>query len=613
MQSSRKRALRYLALGGALSLCLLLSGCYIPPDDISGNTANMTVGSSSVPFNPVATNPPTATPTPTRQAGAEPTFNWDDWSSTTNPATQATASKNPVQVITPNPINVVTPSTAPSPTATTATTLRKGDTGSSEVRRLQQRLKDLKYYSGSVDGDFGTGTENAVKAFQSANGLNADGVAGSKTLARLYSDNAVPNKGTSYGNVTATPRVTRTPKPTNTPNVTDKYLKLGSSGKDVRTMQTRLIALGWLSGSADGEFGGATDAAVRAFQKKVGEWDDGIAGPNTLKKLYASSAPKSSSPVAAIGESLKLGSEGTAVRTLQKRLKELGYLSGSVDGSFGVATENAVKAFQTKNGLTADGKAGTDTLNKLYSDNAISASGAGGNANDGYPTLQEGDKGAAVRKLQQALKNKGYYSGSVDGSYGSGTVQAVMAFQQRNNLRVDGKAGPATQRVLYGTSAISASSYTTLREGDHGKAVSNLQYALYELGYYDGKIDGVYGSTTRDAVRAFQSRNKLSPVDGIAGSKTQQKLYSSSAKPATAPETEFDTLRKGDSGNAVVEMQDVLKQLGYLTSEVNGIFDDATVLAVKSFQQRNGLKVDGVAGSDTLRKLYSDSAIAYTR
>lgn len=612
MQLSRKRALRYLALGGALSLCLLLSGCYIPPDDISGNTTNMTVGSSSLPFDPVATNAPTATPTPTRQAGAEPTINWDDWNSTATPAGQATASGNPVQVVTPNPVTVVTPSAAPSPTATTATTLRKGVSGSSEVRKLQQRLKDLKYYSGSVDGDFGTGTENAVKAFQSANGLTADGVAGSKTLNRLYSDNAVPNKGTSYGNVTATPRATSTPRPTSTPNVENKYLQLGSSGKDVRTMQTRLIALGWLSGSADGEFGSATDAAVRAFQKKIGVYTDGVAGPNTLKKLYSSSAPKTSSPAAIIGESLKLGSEGAAVRTLQKRLKELGYLTGSVDGSFGAATETAVKAFQSKNGLTADGKAGTSTFNKLYSDSAISASGDGGTtSDDGYQTLSEGDKGTAVRKLQQALKNKGYYSGSVDGSYGSGTVQAVMAFQQRNNLRVDGKAGPATQRVLYGTNAVSASAYTTLREGDEGKAVSNLQYALYELGYYDGKIDGVYGSTTRDAVRAFQSRNKVTPVDGIAGSKTQQKLYSSSAKPATAPATEFATLRKGDSGNAVVEMQDVLKQLGYLTSEVNGIFDDATVLAVRSFQQRNGLSVDGVAGSDTLRKLYSDSAIAY--
>lgn len=612
MQLSRKRALRYLALGGALSLCLLLSGCYIPPDDISGNTTNMTVGSSSLPFDPVATNAPTATPTPTRQAGAEPTINWDDWNSTATPAGQATASGNPVPVVTPNPVTVVTPSAAPSPTATTATTLRKGVSGSREVRKLQQRLKDLKYYSGSVDGDFGTGTENAVKAFQSANGLKADGVAGSKTLNRLYGDNAVPNKGTSYGNVTATPRATSTPRPTSTPNVENKYLQLGSSGKDVRTMQTRLISLGWLSGSADGEFGGATDAAVRAFQKKIGVYTDGIAGPNTLKKLYSSSAPKASSPAAIIGESLKLGSEGAAVRTLQKRLKELGYLTGSVDGSFGAATETAVKAFQSKNGLTADGKAGTSTFNKLYSDSAISASGDGGTtSDDGYQTLSEGDKGTAVRKLQQALKNKGYYSGSVDGSYGSGTVQAVMAFQQRNNLRVDGKAGPATQRVLYGTNAVSASAYTTLREGDEGKAVSNLQYALYELGYYDGKIDGVYGSTTRDAVRAFQSRNKVTPVDGIAGSKTQQKLYSSSAKPATAPATEFATLRKGDSGNAVVEMQDVLKQLGYLTSEVNGIFDDATVLAVRSFQQRNGLSVDGVAGSDTLRKLYSDSAIAY--
>ena len=89
-----------------------------------------------------------------------------------------------------------------------------------------------------------------------------------------------------------------------------------------------------------------------------------------------------------------------------------------------------------------------------------------------------------------------------------------------------------------------------------------------------------------------------------------QKLYSSSAISATAANTEFKTLREGDKGNEVVEMQDCLKQLGYL-DEITGVYDATTTAAVKTFQRRNGLSVDGVAGSDTLKTLYSDSAKAY--
>ena len=66
----------------------------------------------------------------------------------------------------------------------------------------------------------------------------------------------------------------------------------------MRTLQNRLIELGWMDGKADGTYGGATEAAVIAFQKKTsGLWDDGVAGPDTLKALYSNSAAKSSSPV----------------------------------------------------------------------------------------------------------------------------------------------------------------------------------------------------------------------------------------------------------------------------------------------------------------------------
>ena len=179
-----------------------------------------------------------------------------------------------------------------------------------------------------------------------------------------------------------------------------------------------------------------------------------------------------------------------------------------------------------------------------------------------------------------------------------------------------GEKIPLDGVVLEGTSSVNTTALTgesvprTLREGDTGSAVTNLQYTLYELGYYDADVDGVYGATTKDAVRAFQMRNNLSPVDGIAGNKTLQKLYSSSAVAAAASNNEFNTLQKGDKGDIVVQLQDCLVQLNYMSVKT-GVYDDATVEAVKNFQRYNGLTVDGKAGAETQKKLFSDSAVAY--
>ncbi|MBQ7865527.1 MAG: peptidoglycan-binding protein [Clostridia bacterium] len=612
-----KRVGKGLALAGTLALCLVLTGCYIPPDEIAAGTTNMTVGSNNLPFDTFApaTDIPTQVPTqvPT-DAPSQPTINWDDWGTTvtTNTPNPNAGGNGTIVVVTQQPTNTPNPN---APTATPASSSLKNGSSGTEVRKVQQRLKELGYLSGSADGDFGDATEAAVRAFQQANGLDVDGKVGKQTLAKLNSNNAVSakNSGNTIAVVTKKPSATNTPKPTKVPDVSNTYLDVGASGTKVRTLQQRLIALGYLAGSADGEYGGATQAAVKAFQERVGEWADGVAGPKTLEKLYSSSAKKANSVVAVVGKTLEEGMNGNDVRALQKRLKELGYLSGSIDGDYGNATKTAVTAFQLNNGLRADGKAGTATMNKLFEEDLVKESESKDNnttiSSTGYVVLEEGSEGDAVRKLQKALKELGYYSGSVDGSYGSGTAGAVMAFQRANDITVDGKAGPTTQRVLYGTGT--SITYSTLREGDSGSAVRNLQHTLYELGYYDGKIDGDYGATTRDAVRAFQIQNKLSPVDGVAGNKTLQKLYSSSAKAAAATATEFETLRKGDAGNEVVEMQDCLMQLGYL-AEITGEYDNATVAAVKLFQQTNGLSpVDGVAGNKTLQKLYSGNAKAY--
>ena len=70
--------------------------------------------------------------------------------------------------------------------------LHNGSQGE-KVWQLQERLKELGYYTGEVDGQFGPGTKEAVIAFQKKNGLDADGLAGEETQRVLYSENAVPN------------------------------------------------------------------------------------------------------------------------------------------------------------------------------------------------------------------------------------------------------------------------------------------------------------------------------------------------------------------------------------------------------------------------------------
>ena len=96
-----------------------------------------------------------------------------------------------------------------------------------------------------------------MEEFQKANGLTVDGKAGTNTLKKLNSDTAISKKAYTASQATPTRKPTATPKPTAkataTPNLSkDIYLQVGSSGKNVTTLQNRLIELGWMGGQADG-------------------------------------------------------------------------------------------------------------------------------------------------------------------------------------------------------------------------------------------------------------------------------------------------------------------------------------------------------------------------
>ena len=151
-------------------------------------------------------------------------------------------------------------------------------------------------------------------------------------------------------------------------------LEKGSTGSDVKDLQTKLKKLGYYDAYVDGDYGDTTVAAVKAFQKKYNLTADGVAGSETLKKLD-SAYKNADSNTSTDDDSLRKGATGTAVKTLQTNLKKLGFYTAYVDGSFGSTTESAVKAFQKKYGLSADGVAGSATLKKIESAVASASSG----------------------------------------------------------------------------------------------------------------------------------------------------------------------------------------------------------------------------------------------
>ena len=136
---------------------------------------------------------------------------------------------------------------------------------------------------------------------------------------------------------------------------------------------------------------------------------------------------------------LKLESQGAEVRNLQINLTKLGYYTATVSGHFGEKTEAAVKAFQEKNGLKADGIAGKATLQKITALLGGTSSGSSSST-----TLKYGSEGELVKKLQQKLADLKLYSGKVTGHYGYKTVEAVKSYQEKNKLTVDGIAGRST-------------------------------------------------------------------------------------------------------------------------------------------------------------------------
>ena len=209
-----------------------------------------------------------------------------------------------------------------------------------DVKVLQVKLKvQDRFDPGPIDGIFGPQTSRAVKDFQGYYGLAPDGVVGPDTFWMLGESTGLYLGGA--------------------PRLGSRNLSLGMRGGDVWILQNRLnIAGKTVVGVASGLFDANTAAAVKAFQTRYGLTVDGIAGPQTFYKLKLRTWLG--------GRELASGTRGTDLRQLQRWLSSiLGDVLLPIDGFFGANTEQAVKTFQTANGLTPDGIVGPKTFHAL--------------------------------------------------------------------------------------------------------------------------------------------------------------------------------------------------------------------------------------------------------
>lgn len=281
---------------------------------------------------------------------------------------------------------------------------------------------------------------------------------------------------------------------------------------------------------------------------------------------------------------IRLGSTSSEVSDLQTALKALGYYASDITGHAGEKTVTAIKAFQSKQGLTVDGIAGPDTWEKIqtvYSGSTPSAASWVG--------------ADTVKEVQTMLKAIGLYTGEITGSIGTKTDAAIRAFQKKYGLTVDGIPGAQTISRLtsvYLQSSTSTASGVNLSV----ETVRSAQTMLKTLGFYYGDVTGNIGTKTDAAIRSFQSKYGLT-VDGIPGTQTMAKL--SELCSGTSAQS-GSSLQLGSTGSAVSALQENLSALGYYYGDVTGHYGTLTKAAVLAFQKAKGLTADGIAGTRTL-------------
>lgn len=506
------------------------------------------------------------------------------------------------------------------------------------VRALQGALIELGFLKGAVDGKYGKATEQAVRDYQEKNKLTVSGTADAVSQQKLFEAKPLNRAGraTEVKTLSAVP---------------GQILRPGDRGDWISDLQKNLQTLGFYKGKIDGIFGRGTELAVRAFQKKAGLRQDGKVGSRTMQALLAggqtgpvvSQAPQPDEnalpePTQSPAFTQELGEATYPYQTIATAAVNLRKSNSTRSMRILTIPQGApITVLESKNDFlkvtykTYTGWAMADYISvpeQYLSGKTLKIDSL---ARSHYETLGVSSTGDKVRSLQQALHELGFFKGSADGVFGAATLSAMKAFQDKNGLRQTGAATPEIQKLIYELRPRNAAGRRVylkllppipgwpMQQGDMGEAVTQLNRGLVELGHLSGNISDEYTAKTTNAVKAFQKAHSIRQTGKVdeftllaintALGITVQPTPQPGEGQQEAQTPNYVTLKNGTRGVAVTQLQTRLVSLGYDQSTPDGVFGGKTEKAVKAFQMRNQLLVNGIADYATQQALYAATAI----
>ncbi len=415
--------------------------------------------------------------------------------------------------------------------------LKKGCTGD-DVKELQTRLTVLGYYKGKVSGEYLDATEEAVRAYQEANGEEVTGIADVDTLAVLLQTSEESSDTTDTSTVMQ-----------GTVAYTERLAK-GSTGTLVKQLQTRLTELGYYSGPISGNFLGKTMTAVKTLQKQNGVTVDGIVGEVTWNLIFndasvvlpdATPKPTPTPTPVPYAITVDVANQVTTVYGLDENgehtvivrqmLCSTGTKSNPSDPGDWVLTGRKAKwCYFPKWGGHARYWTRINSSIAFHSViyNAVDTKAL---AKSSYKNLGKRVSHGCIRLTVADAKwiydncGEGTVVSIVEDMPADPELRASLKLPALNTKTMLPEETPEpTASPVYVSDGLPPMPLAQLKKNDSSEAVYWMQMKLTELGYYHGKCSGTYLDGTVQAVKDFQKAAGLK-VTGTATVATLEALY----------------------------------------------------------------------------------------
>ncbi|MEE0930355.1 MAG: peptidoglycan-binding protein [Acutalibacteraceae bacterium] len=313
---------------------------------------------------------------------------------------------------------------------------------------------------------------------------------------------------------------------------------------------------------------------------------------------------------------LKVGSQGEKVKEVQQLLKDLGYFDDEVTGYYGTYTAACVKEFQTDANIEVDGIVGPEFMHTIKSENAPSKNGANtSNESDAIIAPTEEPTEAITEVSTEVVTEapteeptEAITEVSTEEITEISTEEVTEESTEKSTEEVtEESTEKSTEAVTEAPTEAPTLPPTPLEDGimtygendvESCSEIADMQTRLTELGYYTAEVTGVFDNNTLLALHDYFTTSELKAVDYIT--KEQYDILLSDSAVAKEVEGQY-------SQEEIDSVQALLVKLSYL-DEVTGVYDEATVNAVKTAQANFDMEVTGELSDEFVKALELASA-----